>query len=642
MNRAAFLAGTAFLTVATMVGCAPSVDGLARMREDTVKPEAARDQTVALLRYFGVGTPEETRNPPKETRQPVWRVEALRTMAHLDVRFAFYLAQPQIHESLRQVLLQEYRNPNVEGEEPERRQLRAWAVQCLGTIPDGIDAPLLASILDENTLDKDPGYIVTLAALNALVAQVDAAATDATVRRRLLWRLAGIATDLYANRLSDESAARLRPLARYCEARLKSYVAVVDLLPVQGRREITDPALLEILRWNAERLLAGDHRAADAATQAAFRDNVERLRSLMWDDCIVVRKQARLILAEFAPLPLLETLTGRFEGQEPCLDEDFVNLANVVSAMDRTGAGAAAAETYPLVRCRALTAAVSRVLQASIAAREVFYARLAEDNPAELAGFLLSLKDGAMAMTAEDMLQHVRYLGHVRRLCAAGDDGRAMVPRLTEAIGDFVRPSAIAVRQQVVALLLPADAVVLARKLAGVMKSIGDEQPGEAEYALDAYLSAIEQGEKQFAGRDARAELRGNLGEDPYAALAEPLARPEHAAKSKVTQFLLSRDMDLLAGLLCADLTGGRGATARVTQAEVAMLGDLVQGKQAALKKESVEAAVTALESMLSRDEDAALLACRYLLEMGRKVELRDGQSPAVRQLIQASGRPQG
>jgi hypothetical protein len=315
-------------------GCTPSTHRLIKWRDEPVEAAEAQERQAYLLEI--IETPWS--DTPKRSRDPVWRAEALRVVH----RYAGpHASDPRLKAALRA----EYFAAYWSGASPLHLQLRAWCLILLDAMDQGVDAPFLVGALEADVAAGHPYPFIGEAALSALAHRREAIHGDPALRRRLLWGLAELSSGLERRLFTPLAAARLEPLMRHLETELKSYAAIVDLLPeaspsdrsaqpLPPPRAISAGALLEVLRWNHRALVAGELHADLQRDPAAMERNMERLLGLAWEPDVPVRTMARMILSQFAPLVLLEGMTLRLEGEGLPLEEDFGQLGNLIVALD--------------------------------------------------------------------------------------------------------------------------------------------------------------------------------------------------------------------------------------------------------------------------------------------------------------------
>jgi len=622
-----------------VAGCVPTTTDLIEMRSQTSAKVALRDQR-KVLEYLGAGSAlstskgDESATPPQETRRAVWRIEAMRTLCSLDASFDFARTEPETHARLERFLYEEYAQPGSDG---DSRRVQAWCIHCLGQLdPPGL-AAMLVDVLEENPLAEDPGYLISLAALDALQLKAAALTADTALRRRVLRKLATISADVRRGRLSAERREQLAPVTAWFERNCKGYADVVHLLPGGATDRADDPTLLEILKWNYRRLAVGEHRSDRPGTAELLRTNIDRLVLLAWDRGNAVRAAARMILAEFAPLDLFGTLADRIASDAPLTGEDFEHFANLLGRVDLLLAGdddPAAVAAVRRRRPRAIARALERISEAPVKSREVLYARLLVHDRKALTAGLVAAGAGVLAEPPEKVLQHLRYLGLL--LPAGAGGGPNADARIAAAIGPFLRRPSTPIRRRVVSLLLERHALELARHAAAAMKTVAREPAAPAACLVDAYLTCLGRIESapQPPGRQRLAAI---LAADPFELLTSAVAHSQYEIRSKVAAYLSPRDPGLLVSLLAENIAGRLGRGEAVNAKEMALLGDVVQATRKRLAGEVFERAVAALlEGATGADEQRSVLCARYVIELGRGDALarRAPLSPPVRAML--------
>ncbi len=613
-RKAAWAVALSFLSAA---GCTPDVAKLIEMRGE-IRADQAVETQAELLGHLGAG-PEPKEEPAKITRQGVWRVEAMRTLAWLDRTFDLPNRSPQLHEQTVRFLLDEYHQPKSIS---ARQAVRAWAVWALGRMGQDPPVEVLLTICEENDLAADPDYRVCLAALDALVPQVEALQADPPAKRRMLLKLASMTADCRSGRVQGVKAKPLESRIEFFRRKLMGYPAVVDLL-TQTDRRLEDRPLAEILDWNYKRCKLGEHRWP--GTAGLWTTNVDVLVNLAWHGQPEIRRRSRILLADFAPAALGAALADRFAGSAAPLDEDFVQVVNLLEPLD-----ADPPADWPQRRRALLGDLFDRIAPAPLAIREVVYARLLAVDPDALTGGLLGRNARAVNEPEPLALQHLRYLGHAR-------DKRGARP-LSEAIAAFVdRPSAV-IRAQAAGMLLPDQALLLAGRASRHVDDLPDQPPQAAEALLDAYLAALDAAEEQFDQGLADPALRSRIAGHPLQLLAATLRRDEFDMRTKAVEFCARRDAGLAIDLLAADLRRRLARNRPVAPRDVVLLGDLLQPRLDALTAAGQDRAVAALAEAIHADQpERSLLAVRYLLETGRAdaIDPRRKLPPGARMLIE-------
>lgn len=592
-----------FCLLLALAGCTPSAQQLVKDRAEIDDPEAAVEAQVALLELF-----QRPRlpgaEPPPQTLEPVWRVEAVRTLVALDRRFDFAAARPDLHAAVRRALREECASPPG----PDPATVRAWSVHGLGQLSGTPELEPFVAALEATGLPEDPRYLLAQAALGALAPRLDALAADAALRGRALQRLAELSAALRAGQVEPRQARRLEPLLEYARAHLAGEAAVVALLPEDASAAIAPAAVRELLRWDYEQLARAGDPPASAAPSA---ENLRRLRGLAWHDDAGVRQWARSILWTFAPGELLAALAERFEAGRP-IDEDFVHVANLLTAPGPLPAA---------VRQRALDAALEQGPLASPEAREVLYARVAESEPALLAGALARRTGLVIDQPAPAVRQHVRYLVHLLghpQVHAQGPGARdALAAALAEA---YAAPDPV-VRGQVTEALLPDDPGLLARAAGAAVIGTPPEDAAAIRGPLADYLAALERIEALPRGAAALA--------DPPGPLVHALGSPNPTVKSAAGRCLAARDPSLL----IAALAPVRPGPVEARLAEVVLLAEAL-ASPAGLDPTARGRGLAALADRLSTEEEVGLLAARYLVALGAAPPPGPEMAPAVRAVL--------
>ncbi|MFP4356573.1 MAG: hypothetical protein ACLFUJ_15780 [Phycisphaerae bacterium] len=601
------------------VACTPSVSKLVEMRQDVGADEVAETQA-ELLKHLGAGT-EADFEPSSSTRMPVWRVEAFRTLTALDIGYDLARTAPELHERTINLLLTEYRRPDVlDGSQ----DVRAWAVWSLGRLSQPPGPEVFIEILEAEDIQSDPDYRISIAALDALVPPVEAGAIDGKGKRRLLLEGVEMQAASRAGRLDATTAQRLDELLLFFRRKLVDYPAVVDLLSQQDRRP--DPAGLgEILDWNYQRCKAGQH--AQPGSGENWDRNVRALLELAWQGDEQVRRRSRIILAEFAPQPWLTAMTERFGSNGPLGQEDFIHAANLFGAAGQDTGG-------PRARQRLIENVFARFSQARLETREVVLARLLVRDAGALADQLLQRNDRAIGQSEPLAMQHLRYLGQLADPDAATD-------AVAEAIGQFLQVNSPAIRYQVAGLLLPARPRLLAGRAAAAMRKIQTDSASAAAALVDAFHAALRQAEKSLPTGLNDPQLQAAIG-PIHQTIAPAVGRDEFELRARIATFWSSRDADMVAAVVADDLTARLSSAKAVKPRDVVLLGDLVQPRPEALTAATRERVVEALAASIDPEHDErSILAGRYLIETGHIGRLRQVESmpPSTRVLLQLAGR---
>jgi len=620
----------AMVLVAALCGCTPSVQVL-RQRQARIASEARPDADdlsedwTALLATFEEPDP----------RAPLWRVEAMRTLVAEACWLREAGADGGATARLQTVLLREYEQPRFKADQggpllpaEARCRVRAWSVHCLGRL-DGADAAFFLGVLEDNAGPPDAVYEIRRAALNALVPRAEHLAADRDLRNRALRALSVV--DREARRTPGaRNAQAVRRIARHLEGELKTYAAVVDLLGAREEMDLSAGVLLDVLAWNYEALQAGAHRQARAA--AVWQANQRELLALAWDPREAVRTRARVVLAKFAPRTLLARAAERVEQDQWLGGEDVVMVANLLPP---AGSADPLSDADAALRHGAAALVFDRLGRIEPEQREVLYARLLARAPALLAELLGPRTAEAVSETEACALQHLRYLEHLRTHAGSAAQDRR---RMDEAIAGCLACRSLEVRGRAVALLADRP-LLLGLALAKLLApGLAQEDPAQADYLVQAYLDVLERMESAAGDGEAYGpQVRAHFGgAHPYDALGAAIATAPVETKGKVVRFLRGRDADRLVVMLATHV-GGKGA---VDPRTVAMLGDTVAALRAKLADATVAQATAALRARLRAGrEEEALLAARYLLEMG--LDLSDeptaGLLPAVQVLLRAA-----
>jgi hypothetical protein len=567
-----------------IVGCAPSTAQIVNMRKETWAWKA-KENCQTLLKCL-----QDESVPPHNAAAAAWRIEALRTLHHIDRLFGYVAVEPQLHGEMLDATGNEYHRPGSAG---ERDKLRAWAICLLGRTTQRPPPSYFVEVILENSPSKDPDHVVFLAALGALSLQMDALAADPILRRKMLYRLAQASSDIERGRIGTRRMKDVSGAVNGFEQRLKSYASIVDLLRANASgRDVA--AMLEILKWNYQQLKIGAHRSPAGRGDELFAQNTDVLLLLAWHGDAFVRSRSRLILAEFAPGALFDAVTQRVSGQTAMAPEDYRQLAAMMVKL--TGAD------YRPRRSKAIAALFTAQPNIPLCQREVVYGKLLSHFPGDLRDGLLAASGSVLKESERSALQHLRYLEHLR-----GDKG--VDGKIDAAVAMFMRHHALAVRTQVVASLSGRNPVLLARCCVPAIKAMSRVSAGSAKYLVDAYMSTL----AVLESADRLKGLKQAMGsQDPYELLSHGVSRLEYGVTAGIAAFLCRRDCDLLVGMLSRNCS--RTADLRLW----CLLGDIVQKYNKKLTKQSLASASTVFAGGLSsRDPERAILCARYLLELG-------------------------
>lgn len=642
MKLLPFVRGAIFLAAAFLCcpGCAPSTSRVINMRNETWAWKAKNNHET-LINCFNADTAPS--DPMGRLKTAPWKIEALRTLHHIDQRFDYRAAEPALHAQLIELTGQEYRHPSCLADQD---QLRAWAVYLLGQVSPHQPPAYFVQVLLENSPPADPQYVVSLAALNALYPQIDLLIDDKILRQQMLYRLAQISSDIDREGFNAQRPDDLILATNWFQQQLKSYSAIVDLLQTASAASAASASdddlqpLLEILKWNYKQLKVEGHPSADAPAQIGnnvglddelFRRNCDTLAALSGHGDADVRSRARLILAEFAPECLFDLLVQRISGDKMTVPEDHQQLVALILDLDeRQGANAAGRDPlYSRRRSGALGVLFASLSNVTLPRRELIYGQLLTHAPNDLADGLISRNDRAWKESESYALQHLRYLEHLRT--APADDDKANAQRCDNAVAAFMQHPALAVKKQVAASLAKRDLISFTLCCATAIAKMDKSPvptPAAAQYLLEAYMQSL--AEIETAG--LAKELRKAMGEGAaYALLAHGMARPEMAAKLKIAHFLRTRNCPLLIEIIAADLNLRTSRGTAIDSRQWCLLGDLARQYQSKLDDDSLDAIFNTLEKGLaSADAEQQMLCARYLLELGCDPKTIHGSAEAM------------
>ncbi len=614
VHRIGGLVAAGVLSVLLMAGCVPSIKEVQRMRE-TDSPAAAARRQRRLLEHASTGP--NAKKQSSQSRNPVWRVEAMRTMCGIDSRFAFSQAKPQLHAQLIALLKREYSDP---GTTADRQRVRAWSVHCLAGMNDAMSAEWFVEVLEHNLWATDRERIVAAAAFDALQTRVDAIRSDASLRRRVLVQLAAISAR------PEQTAPRIRPAVAYLTLKLKDYLGVVDLVAGLSQTKTELKSLLVALDWNYQKLATNAH-TAEAAGASAFKINKVQLLSLAWHANADVRKRSRIILGQFALEEFIDALAIRIKSPTAAakpLNEDYLHFANISPP---TSAPKAADPVRIKRMSQAISSMYDRLPHMSVGDRETILARRYSLDSQEVASHLLRMNPIMLTADTPRAMQHIRYLGVLRTNTNVNAAARRQVP---PAIAAFTARNDSRIRAEVLSLLIASDPLELMTQCARAMKSIGGDSPAAAETLTRAYIAAIEKLESPPGVRNM-PQAKG-WKPHSYEYFAYAIARPEYKFAATTADFLASRDRDLLVRMLSKDADTRTAAGKRPGRARLILLGSTVQAGQGLLAKQTYASVVRVLRrGAVTEDEEQSMACVRYLLEFGEIISH-----------AQASGLPKG
>lgn len=611
-------------------GCGLSVDAVVRMREtlaasasietckQRLKAEArARKNLDKLMLRF-----------EREHADECWRAEVMTSMLAIDQWLDCRETDRPAHARLTSLLKAEYQAPRLkDGEDSEAfYRLRAWGVHTLGKLDDPDLDEFFVSVV---AADVDAGQIdwaTEFAAFDALSRRTAGISANAALRNRLLALL------LRLNIMLDKTKGRVQPAARdqmqhyvlFFERELKNYDAIVDLLPDRAGQTVSDEEVMVYLGWNYQYLALGTHRAE--AARELFARNTATLLSLAWHENAAIRTRARIILAEFAPAALF-VQAAQSLAASPILAEDCELLANIVPASD-----AASQQDERYRQARAFDAVFALLGKTPQGTREIVYARLLAHDPALLCTHLLSVNAQVLGEGASRMLQHIRYLRHLRKLPLDA----AVVAKIPPAMAVFVRARVPAVWEQVIAELFDSEPRLLADALAPQLDAIQQENADQARYLAGAFVAVLETMEKRAITPPPPPD-----GKHPFDHLAPALERPELDVARTVIDFLTPRDPNRPVAVISRQIERQAAGQNKPAAVRYAMLGDLVQTLRPKLDPAVAEAGIRALATgVRSSDEDVVLLCCRYLAELKADPALWKGAAMPVsaRVLLEMAG----
>ena len=638
MRRAFILIESVMLGL-IVAGCRPSLEAVVEMRDTFTLPaderqsEAARQKAArkaqergrkdlaTLMVHFGQPQSDDC-----------WRAEAMTSMIEIDQALQCPQTDVDSHAKVKALLLNEYGEPRLKpsaATDIAIVRLRGWSVHSLGKLSDpDLDSFFVDTLAAE--IGKDTiAWGVELAAFDALTRRTERLGANEALRNRLLSLLPRL-TLLLDRCPSNTNVELMRRYVAFFEKSVKTYDAVVELVPAVENQRMPDDELLICLSWNYQNLAAGRHR--EPGREQLFARNVARLLSLAWHANEKVRVQARIILAEFAPLELFAAATQNLGRNQNLLAEDCELLANLLPIADKVAATDA---QQPKRRQDAVRAVFARIGSVPVQSREVVYARLLAHDPRLLREHLLAGNARAFNEGEKEILQQIRYLRRLRKQAAGGD------PELAAAVASFAGKRLLPVRNQVVGELVSAEPRTLAAALAPVLGSIATEDAAQSKFLTSSYVDCLESIER--AGKNADAG-----GAAPfYEHLAYPLARPELEITKKVVDFLAARDPNRLVTMLTDKVRRTASKAGAAEQIDYAILGDTTQRLLGALNEPTLRSSLEALATGLrSGNEEQVLLCCRYLLELNATVPAEQAATlPAsVQVLLQvaAKGAVQG
>ncbi len=600
------------LLLGLITGCTPSVRDLRQMRRDTHSPSRAQGAQETILKRLGAV--QSRISVPQVRLEPVWRIEAMRTLSALDSRYEMATSRPDLHRALEDFLRSEYAEPRPTS---HRADVQAWSVHALSRMDSPPPAGFFLSVLAENHPPRDPQYRICLGALDALSEHVELLRQDPVARRLVLHKVSSVLADFQAGKISQDRKDSLEKAAIFFVRKLADYPAVVDLLsdptPPAWSNE---SARLVVLEWNFQRLSAAEGPELQGAV---FKRNVELLLSPAGGEPGPVRRRSRLILSRFAVLPLFEQLAQRVSSPEKSLEqEDVTQLANLLTRADARAADLSLAQRgrYRSVRDGAIVSVLERLDQLELSTREILYARLLQADPALLAEGLHKGHRSALTGEKGRAMQHVRYL-----LRLARPDAEPLLQgrqeRITQMAAEMIRHRALEVRQQVAAGIADRAPQVLAETSTRALEAIESDSHASARFLVETYLACIKQLQAQPGGLGAPA-VTNRLGARPLEALGWALRRDERDLQSLVSGMLLPLDRSLLVELVAGEILRRRQARREVDTFRVSALGDAMESGLGGLDQASAKVGTSALLAAVGqKDAPVSLLAGRYMIEMG-------------------------
>lgn len=608
-----------------LAGCLPSTSELQEFRSNA-KPSPTDALVMQEQLLCLVGARIGKNPPPDETRIPGWRIEAIRTLCHIDKSFQYSKEIPELHAELKSFLQDEYEKPKAQ---TNTQAIRSWCIHCLASMDDQGIVRYLVQVLEENPLSNDADFMVCLAAFDALYPHMKNLRSDPSLRRRMLAQLATMSSEL-ANWSGTQAQRKRVNTALECfEQNLTGYEAVVDLLSQQLRVSADWKAVARILKWNYQRLAIGEHLKT-IETRRLFKDNVDLLLDLIWMREAGIYDGSRVILAGFAPLEFLLALATRIADEKSMSEEDMVHFVTLLS---RTETAQAKGDTIPgfqesqwddfeLLRERSLDGLFKMLPRASSRTREFVFVHLFKHDPLALAPRLASLKSSSWCQASDDCLQYIRYAGIVRQ-CEAIKQVPELRNKVTKALAAQIRHPSIKVRKQVVANLLKDEPDILEISCASVFTDISKEPKESAAYLLDVFLTCLKHNKKE--------------GHERFAPLQYAIRRFELDTNRKIAKFLSSRDCDVFVRMMCDEFDRQKSRVEKIDVCQTELLGDTLRACQSTLRPESIQRGVIVFKALLlSSDEETALLCARFLAELG--IEIPQNvlvHSPSIRAIAE-------
>ncbi|MBN2581713.1 MAG: hypothetical protein JXL80_01500 [Planctomycetes bacterium] len=621
-------------------GCSPNVDQLRQMRAEPIRVEnVARDLDTVMVWF-------------EKPNRPTWRAEAMTTMVRLDAALDPAADNAELHARVVALLKAEYNQPQLKPTEnatpestlKEAYALRSWAVHSLGTMRNRELLNYMVGVIRSSNASSDGGFAVRLGAFDALVPHMERLLADAELRNALLAQLPLIESELDGLATNRQPYRAARNACEFFESKLKSYPALVDLVRAAPSSDLPAASVLQVLEWNYQRLEMGDHRTAPG--QALFDTNIEALVTLAWHPSEAVRTQARIILAQYAPMRLLAAC-GQAIAERRLPAEDAVTLANLLPAADReagyTPSAATAATTtdaYTATRHQALDALFARIGEVPLGQREIVYARLLAHDPQQLRVRLCGRGQQIIDEDEERVSQHLRYLDRLRTsadLTLSDAERRELVAAMTAVVS---KPSTT-VRRELTTCLLHDEPLALACAAGAWMQQFGQEQPEPARALVALYMACLESLEHQGASPyDDRARSMFG-GRHPYMILGSAMGRPDVKTTEAVATFLRSRSPEMLVHLLSQDMAQRQTSGIAVAFGEYVVLGDTLEEAGATIHEDVRKAGIEILRAgCAAPSEELSLLCCRYLLELGETVPEAAMESAPVRELVEAAAQP--
>ena len=633
-----FLAVTVAIGLFLQAGCCPSLDQVKKMRIEQLPPEKTGKNLDSLLTYF------------QKPNDPIWRAETMTTMVSLDTSLGLRSKDPDFHAKVVSALKAEYDHPRVKpggkvrSNHEDDYALRAWAIYSLGRMNEPELQDYFVAVICSSTDATDERFQIRLAAFNSLKPNIEQMVSNSTLRNRLLSQLPKMQAELSRRSTAEEPYASAKKACDFFESKLKSYPALVEILRAPAKDGLSDESLLQILEWDYQRLRMGDHKTAQGQTQ--FRSNIQSLVTLSWHPTEAVRARARVILSEYAPESLLSACTGAISSRQ-LLKEDAILLANLIPLADKQTGYApgkptdASIETYSKTRNLATDALFAQIEFLSLDQREIVYARLLAYDPLCFRRYLCSLSPRMSSEESRSIAQHLRYLNHLRTTSSSAPMNVAEKREVVLCMTSFMSKHDSVTRQTVTAYLLQEEPMMLALASATCVKCLAEESVDDAKALLATYMACLEVMEKRNKAPYDK-QMIDAFKMHPYEVLAYGLERDEADMKGSVAAFLRSREPNLLARLLAANMSKRLQSKSEVPFAEYAMLGDVLEESRKTIAPETYKSSIEVIKTGLkASDEDLSLLCGRYLLELGEKVPDGAQKLLALRQLVRtASTRP--